>query len=57
MANGETGEIFWTKALTEEVWDKNWLDYPTVILVLHLNFINQMTGIIMDTKLVVLRSS
>lgn len=56
VADSETGEIFWSKALAEEVWEKGWLNQPTMILVLHLNFVNQMTGIILDTKLVILRS-
>ena len=57
VADEKTGEIFWKEAIREEMWIKGWLDFPTVALVLHLNFVNMMNGIVMDTKLVILRSS
>lgn len=53
VADGKTGETFWTQALDEHVFTRHWMDFPTVVLTFDLNFLNQRTGILMDVKLVV----
>ena len=45
-------EIIWAQALTEEVIDAGWLEGQTKIFVIDLNFFNLLTGIVMDTKII-----
>ena len=49
----DKGELNWINALEEEVFSKDWLKPPTILLSLDLNFFNLRSGIMMDTKLVV----
>ena len=50
-------EIAWIKTLEDEVYSRNWLEPPTIMLTLDLNFFNTKTGILMDTKIVVMEAS
>ena len=49
----EKGELNWKNVLEEEIFSRGWLDPPTILLSLDLNFFNIRTGIMMDTKFVV----
>ena len=53
----DEGEIEWIKTLQDEVYSRSWLASPTIMLTLDLNFFNTKTGILMDTKIVVMEAS
>ena len=46
----------WRKVLKKEVWDKKWTQSPTVIFSIDLTFFNQATGVVMDTKIVMVKT-
>ena len=60
------GEIDWVKAFEDNVFNPlpaedgtkrdNWMFHPTSILTIDLNFYNYVTGIIMDTKIIIHRT-